>query len=306
MSVLHVLAASFERAAAQPDVRRWLARGDRLADAHDVRRTLLREQFRFDGETLPAAALRHACRADAAREGTWLAADPAWVRTEATGARLMAWPLADVAPDEAAALSATLQSLFADSGMALVVDTPAAWCLRVPDGTAGVAFTAPGDALGVAMLECLPSGDAGRAWRKLFTEVQVVLHAHPVNAARLAAGRRPVNALWFWGAGRLPARIGTSLRVVASADDVLNGLATTAGAARVAVSPDAVANAGEAGDALVDLDAPQFTDALATWLPHCARWLRAHRFDAIELTFAGGERFRVRHAHRLRWWRRAS
>lgn len=304
MNVLHVLLAPLDRMRLDAAARTWLARGDRLPDASLPRAAALRALFRSDAGRFASAALRHRCH-DAAAAGTWLAADPAWVRSEATGARLMACPLSDVTAAQAEALAVEVRLLWAESGLALVVDTPSTWCARVPDATASVAFTDPPDALGVAMLECLPQGDAGRPWRRLFTETQVVLHEHPVNAGRVAAGLKPVNALWLWGVGALPERVESRVRVVASRDDVVNGLATLAGASRVAPTPEAIDAAAAGGDALLDLDAPQDTDAVPAWRAQWSRWLRQHRFDAVELTFAGGERFRCRHAHRLRIWRRA-
>ena len=52
----------------------------------------------------------------------------------------------------------------------------------------------------------LPETLEARPLRKLHTEAQMLLHTHPANAAREAAGRMPINSLWFWGAGSLPAR----------------------------------------------------------------------------------------------------
>jgi hypothetical protein len=37
--------------------------------------------------------------------------------------------------------------------------------------------------------------------RRLANEVQMLLHAHPVNTARAAAGQPTLNALWLWGNG---------------------------------------------------------------------------------------------------------
>ncbi len=42
----------------------------------------------------------------------------------------------------------------------------------------------------------------------LLNELQMLLHDHPVNAAREARGEPAVNSVWFWGAGRPPARAG--------------------------------------------------------------------------------------------------
>lgn len=304
MTILHVLLPLSAQAGNDPEWRRWLARADRLADATGARDGVLHELFHFAGDSVPAAALRHFCHAEDARSGTWLCADPAWVRSEATGARLMVHPLPDVSAAEAEALAAALRPLLGDAGAPLSVDAPAEWCLRL-DAPPAATFMRPAKALGADLLACLPAGTDGRAWRRLFNEVQVVLHAHPVNAARVAAGRHPVNALWFWGAGALPVGVESGLQVVASVDDVVRGLAKLGDATRVEPLPEALESAGRAGAALLDLDLPGHVDVAAEWLVHFRRWLRERRFDAIAITFAGGERFRVRHAHRLRFWRHA-
>lgn len=305
MSTLHALLPSLAHVRANPAFMDWLARGDGLPRVSDARTTLLRELFHFAGDAIPAAAFRHLCHGEDAATGAWVCADPAWVRGEATGARLMACPLGDVSASEAEALATALRPLFGDAGAPLSIDTPSAWCLHLLHDAPRAEFHAPAEALGVDLMECLPAGDAGRAWRRLFNEVQIVLHAHPVNAARTAAGKRPVNALWFWGAGALPTAVETSLQTVASVDDVVRGLAKLGGAARVEPLPDALEALERPGVVLLDLDIQGHADDAAEWLAHFQRWLRQRRFDAIAITFADGERFRIRHAHRLRFWRKA-
>jgi hypothetical protein len=302
--MLHALLPPLAHVRTSPAFLGWLARGDRLPKAGDARTTLLRELFHFAGDRVPAAALRHLCHGDDAATGAWLCADPAWVRSEPTGARLMAWPLADVSTAEAQALATALRPLFGDAGAPLSIDTASAWCLHLLHDAPRAEFRAPADALGVDLMECLPEGDAGRAWRRLFNEAQVVLHAHPVNATRVAAGKRPVNALWFWGAGALPASVETGLQTVASVDDVVRGLAKMGGALRVEPLPGALEATRRPGAALLDLDVPGHADNAVDWLAHFRRWLRERRFDTIAITFADGERFCIRHAHRLRFWRR--
>src|SRR6185437_5879865 len=304
MSTLHALLPPLAHMRTNPAFMGWLARGDRLTRASDARATSLRELFHFAGDHVPAAALRHFCHGDDAAAGAWLCADPAWVRSEPTGARLMAWPLADVLAWEAEALATVLRPLFGDAGAPLSIDTPSAWCLHLLHGAPRAEFRTPADALGVDLVACLPQGNDGRAWRRLFNEAQIMLHAHPVNAARIAAGKRPVNALWFWGAGTLPASVETGVQAVASVDDVVRGLAKLGGAVRVEPLPDALEATHRSGAALLDLDIPGHADDATEWLAPFRRWLRERRFDAITLTFADGERFRVRHAHRLRFWRK--
>jgi hypothetical protein len=304
MSTLQVLLPPLPQAGGESDFARWLARGDRLSDLPDPRTAVARESFRFAGDTMPVAALRHHVHGSDAGGDAWICVDPAYVRSEATGARLMAWPLADLSGEEARALSTTLMPLFGEAGLALTVDTPAAWCAQLRDGAPDVVLTRPGDALGADLLDCLPQGDPGRPWRRLFNEAQVALHTHPVNATRIASGKLPVNALRFWGAGRLPESVESRVGLLASSDDVLRGLASLSGIVCAAPSPEVLDAYGETRDALLDLDIRGVGDVGARWLACFRQVLRDRRFDAIELRFPGGERFRVRYAHRLRFWRR--
>ena len=302
MSTLHVLMPPIAHADAHPAFHHWLARGDRLPDIRNGRVAALRDHFSFPGDGMPAAPLRHHCHAGDVGGGNWLCADPAYVRSEATGARLMACPVSDLSDAEAEALATALRPLLAEVGT-LQADTPAEWCVRLANGVQPATFTDPDDALGASLIDVLPEGDAARAWRRLFNEIQVALHAHPVNAARVAARKLPVNALWFWGAGALPDSVDTRLAVVASADDVVRGLAKLAGAVRVEPLPIALETADVRGEALLDLQRLGDRESATEWLTTFERWLRRRRFDGIALTFAGGECYRMRHAHRLRFWR---
>lgn len=304
MSVLHVLMPPLAHVAGDLAFRDWLTCGDRLTHAPSGRTAALRTLFRFAGDVLPAAALRHHCHGDDAGIGAWLCADPAWVRGEATGARLMAWPVEDLSAADAEGLAADLRPLFGDAGAPLALDAPSAWCVHLAHGVAPATFTDPAEAMGTDLLACLPAGAGGRTWRRLFSEAQILLHAHPVNAARMAAGRHPVNALWFWGAGVLPSAVETRVQMVASVDDVVRGLAKISSAVRVEPLPDALESGHPPGDVLLDLDIPGHAGSAVEWLKHFRRWLATRRFDAIELAFPGGERWRLRHVHRLRFWRR--
>ncbi|MGZ7354524.1 hypothetical protein ACXWRX_09325, partial [Streptococcus pyogenes] len=74
----------------------------------------------------------------------------------------------------------------------------------------------------------LPQGPQGRRWRVLINEAQVLLHQHPLNAERRAKGLPPVNSLWLWGAGRLPAQVRGAFEGVIGDDLLLAALARRA------------------------------------------------------------------------------
>lgn len=55
--------------------------------------------------------------------------------------------------------------------------------------------------------EILPRGPDAGALRRLMTEMQMLLHEHPVNARRQARGLPVINAIWIHGEGRLGERM---------------------------------------------------------------------------------------------------
>lgn len=52
----------------------------------------------------------------------------------------------------------------------------------------------------------LPQGEHAAQWHHTLNEIQMLLHDHPVNQAREANGKLPVNSLWLSGGGVLPGR----------------------------------------------------------------------------------------------------
>lgn len=310
MSRLHLLLPPLARFENAPSLMRWLMRGDRLDNASRGRDAALRGFFALPGAAVPVAALLREHLMHDAGEYVWLCADPAYVRAEVNGARLLACgDELGLTREEAESLAQPLRPLFGDAGVPLEITTPASWCLRQPRETQLPPFAAPETALGADLLDQLPQGDAGRRWRALFNEVQVILHAHSVNAARRGRGQMPVNALWFWGAGALPMWVKSSLTALVSNDEVACALAGRAG---VMVEPatlaalDAFNSSRPRGDDRPLFDLDRFDPALIErdWLPRISNALRRGRVKDIGIAFVSGERFRIRRWHRWRVWRR--
>lgn len=63
-------------------------------------------------------------------------------------------------------------------------------------------LTPPHDIAGRVIDAYQPKGQKADLLRALQKTAHRVLSAHPINQKRIAEGRLPANAVWFWGAGR--------------------------------------------------------------------------------------------------------
>ncbi|MCK9382485.1 MAG: hypothetical protein M0P95_15655 [Sulfuritalea sp.] len=149
---------------------------------------------------LSAAALRRLALHEHPGNDEWLCLDPVRLRFEQRSLIVDDPQRLELTSDEANALAVSLAPTFAALGQ-LEVISPHAWNLRL--SAAAPAFQDLPEAVGRAAA-LLPLDAAHAAWRHAISEAQMLLHAHPVNQAREAAGRPLVNSLWPWGGGRLP------------------------------------------------------------------------------------------------------
>lgn len=111
--------------------------------------------------------------------------------------------------EESQALLASVQPLLTEDGVQLRPERPDAW-LATGERLHGLCMPsiqrAAGQVLARSALQ--RSRDAAQsAWlQRLLGELQMLLHEHPVNQAREAAGLWPVNAIWLDGAAQLDAQ----------------------------------------------------------------------------------------------------
>lgn len=228
----------------------------------------------------------------------WLRADPAYIRPDINGARLLATgDTLGIDADDVDALLPALRPLFGDAGFPLDAPHPGRWYLRLPRESKLPDFATPAQALGEDVFEHIPGGAEARRWRVLSSEAQVVLHNHPHNAARAARGKPPINSLWFWGGGVLPDHVTSTTPTLYSDDPLLQGLAHVA---KLMPMPLNAFNDFTA-DALVDLRMQRNPRALldAWMLPAAAS--APHR--EVVFDFADGPTFMLQSAQRWRFWR---
>ena len=103
----------------------------------------------------------------------------------------------------------------------------------------------------------LPQGADALLVHGWVNEIQMLLHEHPINAAREARGALAVNSLWLWGAGQLVQPRMQASASVWTEDPLLRGLARASGLpvyAPPASAEDWLAHA-ETGEHWILLDA---------------------------------------------------
>lgn len=81
---------------------------------------------------------------------------------------------------------------------------------------------------GQSVLEHLPTGEDAADWITLWNEIQMLLFDLPLNQQREAAGKLPVNSVWFWGRLDLP-DTAQSWKQVAGNHPLLSALAEQTG-----------------------------------------------------------------------------
>ena len=299
MATATLLLPSRSRFPAAPlpdDVARALGRAA-CSSVQAGERAQLQRHFQLHPAHWPVAALTRQLDVGDAADAVWLRADPATVVPDMQGARMMGHgdTLRPEAEDVAQLLPA-LQPLFAGFGFSLDAPVPSRWYLRLPPGTTLPEFDGPDDVLGDDLFEHLPAGDAGRRWRALLTEAQVVLHTHDWNQQRVAAGKRAINSLWFWGGGQLPQAVQTAHAQVRSREALLQALAKAAGV---------LADGDQQVDALVDLRQLRSLDQLGNdAIRPLLTAVQRGELQRLVLDFEDGVRFEIDKSQRWRFWKK--
>ena len=132
-------------------------------------------------------------------------------------------------------------------------------CFVLRNAETGAQLTPPHDISRQSVHGRLPEGQNAALLREMMEYAYATLGQHPVNVARVQAGKHPANAIWFWGEGRRPAlRPFFDMRGlhggVISAVDLVKGIGILAGM-RIIEVPGATGNydtnfAGKADAAL--------------------------------------------------------
>ena len=309
-----VAGATSGSAARAANLETLIARGDTIAAPASTCDSCVIAMCGFDPGAITANAAIYALGEGLAPgDDYWLRADPVCLAPTTTQLTLNELPDGALTAAEAQALGATLSAYFAADDFVLFTPHPQRWYLRMRNAP-DLETLSPAACAGTLHESALPSGRDGAQWKRVITEVQMLLHSHPVNAAREAEGKPPANAVWPWGGGRMPGGSHPPRYGIAFADDLLvRGLARATGAPVHALPSDARAvllSAATTDDVLVVL---RFANASAMeaferqWIAPLQAALASSQISELSLHVCGDGGViarRITRAHLHRWWRR--
>lgn len=212
---------------ATPTLDRLFARAQRREDPVAGHESALATLF-TDADPLPWAALSFWGDTGQRPERPLLRADPLHVQAGTHHHIHFDQARLDLDREESAALVASLNEALQPEGITLVAPTPEPWYLELP---APLSILTLPLSVGLAMgaPPWSPTGPDAPRLKQLLTEIQMLLHEHPVNQARARLGQLPVNSLWLWGEGSLPDTWQRPFAAIAGTDPLSQGLARAAG-----------------------------------------------------------------------------
>lgn len=247
-----------------PGLTRWLIGARRTQGPRNLEDALGR-LFDTGGDPLSLAALRYA-RDFPDVPADWVAfADPVHLRVDPNRAILFGPQLLQLTRPESVELIDALNSHLAADSLSLALAESGQWYLR-GQPTAPLRAHALGEAVGRNAEPFLPFGEGAGFWRRLLNELQMLLHAHPLNRAREERGAYAVSSVWPWAGGGLPRRVSSGLGGLLCDDPAIAELGARAGLTeagfgrgilRIELSLQHAADAGDVGaweDALSALE----------------------------------------------------
>jgi len=136
----------------------------------------------------------------------------------------------EISTEEADVLVKALNEALPMEGRRLYTGVSYRHCLVWEGAPSVYDFTRPHDVLGSVITDKLPRrDDGGEMFLEFMKKGYEVLKDHPVNLARIAAGKKPANSPWLWSPGTKPAlpsfseKWGISAAVI-SAVDLIKGI----------------------------------------------------------------------------------
>ena len=150
------------------------------------------------------------------------------------GDTLVDYSAGHIESEDASALVAELAAALGNEQVRLYAGVQYRHLLVYDNGPEDLVTYPPHDIMDESVTAHLPAGEEQEKIRALMDAAKPILAASPVNAARIARGEKPANAIWLWGSGRALSlqtfgeRYGIAGGVI-SAVDLVRGIGKSAG-----------------------------------------------------------------------------
>lgn len=281
-----------------PALQQLLSKGERGVLGGEDYYSVLCGLFGLAGgaDTLPLAPLSALGDGLDSSDGWWLRADPVHLVADRDQLYLSAYQALAINQGEAERLAAELNRTYEEDGWYFHAPHPARWYLKLP-GPLAMRTIPTTTAMGRRVGEVLPRGEDALRWQRVMTEVQMVLHASPVNTERSIEGKLAINSLWFWGGGALPEAAATPEWQQLLTDEPLAlGLARSYG-----IPVDSATAGGQTLQISTARSAAEAEQGL--FAPALERLCRGE-LQELELLLPGHGCWRIDRRALRRWWRR--
>lgn len=299
-----------EGAGESPQLARLAGRGSVARRQIDARQDALHAavldalQLGATPESYPSAALIRTGLTGDPASGFWLRAQP--IHFAAGLDRLTTVPLQGAARMSAAEremLSPTLADHLHSTGFELHPGADGEWLLR-SESPLQVQTVTPEFAAANPMEEILPRGRDAGGLRRLMTEMQMLLHDHPVNTQRQGRGLPALNAIWVHGEGMLSDVKPRSLPLASGDDVYLRGIYRLHDQVVKGKAIDAAALLAQvSGPTVAIVDMPDIETFESQWLAPLSRALRGGAIAKLTVMFDAW-RIDADRVSMFKFWRR--
>ena len=195
-----------EKSAVEGGWRSWLARWLGREDLAGVAPAMIASAA---SEPMPLRAV------PPPPSGTAWFATPVYLIAGLTSLHLDRRSILRLPADDAARLAEDFSQVFDDLGCRLESTDSGAFIMRGREAIDAYT-TEPARAVVSDLQTSLPTGPHAPVLRRLGAELEMWLHAHPINQRRASRGEMPVSTLWLWGGGA-ESRAGGEPRLAMSA-----------------------------------------------------------------------------------------
>jgi hypothetical protein len=303
--------AAGEETARWPELAKLAGRGSVRAlelSARDMSRwqlTLL-ERLGLGSEPAryPVAAVLRSGDEGRRAEGFWMQATPMhWLAGLDTLDAVRLEGESAIERSEREQLFEPIAGHLGSAGLELVKASSGEWLVR-SERAWEVLTTSPETASAGPLEEAMPRGRDSVPLRRLMTELQMILHEHPVNTSRARRGMPEVNAIWLHGVGSLSELPERALPDAFGDELYLRGLYAVHGQRVQALPGDAAGLvAAMRKEAIAVLDTEHLDELERRWLAPLRRALSRGALAQVDLVL-GRWLVRVRRGALLKFWRK--